>query len=131
MKAKTLLAIGLCAGLGVGILSARTWTSADGSKTFEGEFKSYDKDTEKVTVIMRNGRSMTFDTAKLSETDQEWIQEQPGADGGGNAEDLEEFQNSELGKALKDMKILDGRRFAKYEYTSPPDYYILYFSASW
>ena len=75
---------------------------------------------------------MTFDIAKLSDTDQTWVKEQPAADGSdGDAEALEEFMETEVGKSLKDMKILDGRRFAKHAYTSPPDYFILYFSASW
>ena len=48
---------------------ARTWTSADGSKTFEGELKSYDAATGKLTVVLRNGRSMTFSQDKLSADD--------------------------------------------------------------
>ena len=32
--------------------SARTWTSAEGDKTFEGELKSYDAASGKVTVTL-------------------------------------------------------------------------------
>jgi len=35
---------------------ARTWTSADGSKTFEAEFESYDEVTGTFTVIMGGGK---------------------------------------------------------------------------
>ena len=129
MKATTLLTIGLCAALGSGALSARTWTSADGTKTFVGDFKSYDDAAAQVTVTMQNGRTMSFSLDKLSEDDQAWVKEQPAA--GGNAGDLTEFNESDLGKALKDLKILEERRFVKHAYETPPQYFILYFSASW
>jgi hypothetical protein len=48
---------------------ARTWTSADGSKTFDGELKSYNSENGKVTVILKNGRSLSFNQDKLSEDD--------------------------------------------------------------
>ena len=54
--------------LGVG-LQARTWTSADGSKTFEGKLQSYDAVSGKVSVILRNGKSITFQKDLLSEDD--------------------------------------------------------------
>ena len=124
MKATILLTIGLCAALGSGALSARTWTSADGNKTFVGDFKSYDDAAAQLTVTMSNGRTMSFSLDKLSEDDQTWVKEQPAA---GDAE----FNDSDLGKALKDLKILDGRRFGEHAYEAPPQYFILYFSASW
>ena len=39
---------------------ARTWTSADGSKTFEGELQSYDAGSGTVTVTLPNGKQMNF-----------------------------------------------------------------------
>ena len=50
-------------------LQARTWTSADGSKTFEGKLQSYDAVSGKVSVILRNGKSITFQKDLLSEDD--------------------------------------------------------------
>ena len=47
MKRIYLLAVGLAATLGIGLLSARTWTSADGTKKFEGDLRAYDKKTGK------------------------------------------------------------------------------------
>lgn len=44
---------------------ARTWTSADGTKTFEGELHSYDVATGKVAVKLPNGRQMNFAQDKL------------------------------------------------------------------
>jgi hypothetical protein len=132
MKTKTLLAVGLCASLGAGALSARTWTSSDGTKTFEADFKTFDQEATKVNVIMKNGRTMSFGLDKLSEDDREWIKEQPTEqDKAAEAEALREFEDSELGKALKDLKILEGRRFKKHQFEALPEYYILYFSASW
>ena len=67
-RAVTLLAL---TGL-IGIASARTWTSADGSKTFEGELESYDPATGAVTVFS-NGKKMVFKQDVLSEEDIEYL----------------------------------------------------------
>jgi hypothetical protein len=48
---------------------ARTWTSADGTKTFDGEIKSYDPSIALVTVALANGTSMHFEQDKLSAAD--------------------------------------------------------------
>ena len=65
MKRSYLLAVGLAVTLGIGLLSARTWTSADGTKKFEGVLRAYDKKTGKVTVTMQSGRPFTLDVAIL------------------------------------------------------------------
>jgi hypothetical protein len=54
---------------------ARTWTSADGTKTFEGELRSYDAASGKVAVTLLNGREMTFNQDKLSEADIAFVKE--------------------------------------------------------
>ena len=54
-------------------VQARTWTSADGSKTFEGELQSYDAASGKVSVTLPNGRQMIFSQDKLSEEDVAWL----------------------------------------------------------
>jgi hypothetical protein len=48
---------------------ARTWTSSDGAKTFEGELKSYDPETGAVGVTLPNGKTLDFNQSKLSEAD--------------------------------------------------------------
>ena len=48
---------------------ARTWTSADGAKTFEGEIKTYDPRIGVVSVALANGNSMHFEQDKLSDAD--------------------------------------------------------------
>jgi hypothetical protein len=54
---------------------ARTWTSSDGTKTFEGELHSYDPATGKVAVTLPNGRQMSFQQDKLSEADIAYVKE--------------------------------------------------------
>ncbi len=48
---------------------ARTWTSANGSKTFEGELKSYDPATGMVGVTQSSGTVTNFNQDKLSTAD--------------------------------------------------------------
>lgn len=71
---------------------ARTWTSSDGSKTFEGELKSYDPATGSVGVTLSTGKSLNFNQSKLSEADIAFLKEQgkieapsskPASSGGG------------------------------------------------
>ncbi len=60
--------------LGIGV-QARTWTSSDGAKTFEGELKSYDPATGIVNVTQPNGKVMKFQQDKLSAADIEFLKE--------------------------------------------------------
>ncbi len=53
---------------------ARTWTSSDGSSTFEGELIAYDAATGKVTVD-RAGKQMTFGQDRLSADDIAFLKE--------------------------------------------------------
>lgn len=71
---------------------ARTWTSSDGAKTFEGELKSYDPATGAVGVTLPTGKSLNFNQSKLSEADIAFLKEQgkieaasskPASSGGG------------------------------------------------
>jgi hypothetical protein len=66
---------------------ARTWTSADGTKTFEGELTSYDEASGKVEVNS-NGKALKFGQDVLSEDDIAWLKENgkpaPSAAGGGS-----------------------------------------------
>lgn len=55
---------------------ARTWTSADGSKTFEGDLKSYDPATGMVEVTLSTGKEMKFSQKVLSEADITFLGEQ-------------------------------------------------------
>jgi hypothetical protein len=54
-------------------VEARTWTSADGTKTFEGELSSYDAEKGLVTVVLANGKSTAFTQDKLSARDIDYL----------------------------------------------------------
>lgn len=54
---------------------ARTWTSKDGSKTFEGVLKSYDPASGEVGVTQTNGRMIKFHQDKLSAADITFLKE--------------------------------------------------------
>lgn len=131
MKRKAYLSL-LLAALGLACVEAgeaRTWTSAaDASKTFEGEFVS--ESAGKVTVRKENGQQMTFPLDKLSEADQTWVAETKAA-----ATRAEKLKSAAvpagiLGKLVR----LDGKRLKKYDLEADkgiPEYYVVYYSASW
>ena len=110
--------------------SARTWTSADGSKTFEGEFIS---STDNSFTVKQGFKEHTYKLAILSEEDQQWVK----AEGPKVAAMIEKkkadaaFAESDLGKSFQKLQKLKGKKFAKYELTEVPKYFLLYFSASW
>ncbi|MGB0743478.1 MAG: sialate O-acetylesterase [Opitutales bacterium] len=52
--------------------ASRTWTSADGQRTFEGVLLDYNDYTRKVTVE-RNGQKLTFHESVLSKDDIEYV----------------------------------------------------------
>jgi hypothetical protein len=53
------------------LAESRTWKSANGESTFTGEFISHD--TKRATIRRDDGRVFTFDIAKLSEADRNWL----------------------------------------------------------
>ena len=133
MKLSARLGLILATAFGIGCLPARTWTSTDGSKTFEATFKSYNEALKQVTVTLPNGRSSTFSINKLSEEDRVFLAEEASklAKAGANREAAEQFAQSDIGKAMKKMQILDGSRFATHTFEAVPEFFILYYSASW
>ncbi|MEM1293881.1 MAG: hypothetical protein AAGH89_00860, partial [Verrucomicrobiota bacterium] len=64
MRKTTFMAV-LLAGLAMGA-QARTWTSSDGSKTFEAELRSYDFASGIVSVVTEKGQLLKFSVSKLS-----------------------------------------------------------------
>ena len=72
------LVVTAVAGLLLAAAHARTWTSADGSKTFEGELQSYDAEKGMVTVTLPNGKHQSFSQDKLSEADITFAKENRG-----------------------------------------------------
>jgi hypothetical protein len=99
------------AALGLLLLAgaqARTWTSADGSKTFEGELRSYDAAAGKATVTLPNGKQLIFIQDKLSAEDIAFVKENaPKTTGTGAA------GKSSLGAITADPKELFERHDGK------------------
>lgn len=118
----------------VGVLEARTWKSADGSRTFEGELRSFDKNSGEVSVVV-NGRLLKFNQSVLSTEDQEFLKSNnPSSSGGSDTAAIaEKLSASKVGAQVAKAKLerLDGKRFKKAEMEKAPEYYILYYSASW
>jgi len=121
----------------LGVASARTWTSADGSNTFKGDFVSYDKDTN-IVKVTRGIRSVKFNADKLSDADREWLK----AQGAPTEEQLAAKAKEEAAAALEGQKIgsklgngvlskLEGDKFVDFAMTAAPDYYVVYYSGSW
>ena len=54
MKLKYLLAAGLAAALGIGLLPARTWTSADGKFTITFPPEAFDQDVN-IQIVKLGG----------------------------------------------------------------------------
>jgi hypothetical protein len=110
-------------------LFARTWTSTDGSRTFEGTLKSYDPETGKAVMIV-NGLPLTVRQDKLSEADivflKEWAEQAPSESEGAS-------QASVVGEKVSKARVhlLDGKRYRRSEVTKSPDFYVFYYSASW
>jgi len=128
---KTAFVILALVGLLGGMVQARTWTSADGSRTFEGTLKSYDPASGMVTVIV-DGRPLAFPQDKLSEGDREFLKESRMTVAETPASSAT-AATSVVGAIVAKAKLqqLDGKRFKKAESVKSPDYYVLYYSASW
>ena len=112
-------------------VQARTWTSADGSKTFKADYISH---TENSVVVMKGLKRMNFKTSLLSEADRDWLKEQgqksslePDEKAEPTADELGEFGNN----IKNDLVIFEGKRYSKHKLESAPDYYLIYFTASW
>lgn len=58
--------------LSIPVLQARTWTSADGSRTFQGELRKYHPETGLVEVVV-NGRLIKFNQEMLSAEDRTFL----------------------------------------------------------
>jgi hypothetical protein len=137
MNLKILLFTASLALVGQGPLAARTWTSADGSQTFEGELRALSERTKTVTVLMEGGKLRTFAIRLLSETDRNFLKTEGhkillAASAGEGADD--DLQDHKISKNLAKEGVLskiEGESFAGHKLTKTPDYYIVYFSASW
>lgn len=65
----------------------RTWTSPDGTKNFEAEFVSREKDS--VSLLRRDGTKLNISLTKLHKDDQSWLNLNHPANGGEPAPDAD------------------------------------------
>ena len=49
----------------------RTWSNAEGTKSFDAEFIS--RDANSITLLRRDGKQLNFDISKLHKDDQSWV----------------------------------------------------------
>ncbi len=108
---------------------ARTWTSSDGSQTFEAEYVSATSKT--VTVIMGGGKK-TFKINKLSAADQEWINQARQQINCVCPVNVSSLRKQKIGRQLQHQtfRVKNGR-FVSAKITKVPRYYYLYYAASW
>lgn len=86
-------------------LQARTWTSADGGKTFVGDLLAYDLESGEVTVEMKNGSKLVFTEDKLSEGDLAFLEKN-----GNKAEVVAGASGNAVAKALPtELRDPDGK----------------------
>lgn len=109
----------------------RTWTSSDGSRTFEGRLRSFDPGSGTVSVVTSEGRLLEFTAEKLSEGDREFLQnwKPSSADSPAAGPDTESEVGGKVAKAR--LHRIDGERYRRAELEKTPEFYLFYFSASW
>lgn len=133
---KTIPLTALLLAMATGALAEiRTWTSADdASKTFEGELVSAAKGS--ITIKRKDGKSLTVPEIKLSQADRDFVaagQEKLAAaeKSKGAAAKL---KTSPMGAGLSGKVVkLEGKSLKKHDIfaTKAPEYYLLYWGASW
>ena len=113
----------------------RTWTSADdASKTFDGELVSAAKGS--VTIKRKDGKTMTVPEIKLSQADRDFVaagQEKKAA-AEKSKDAAAKLKTSALGAGFAGKTVkLEGKTFKKHDIfaTKAPEYYLLYWGASW
>ncbi len=101
--------------LTTGSLLARTWTSSDGSKEIEGDFKSFDAETNQVTIVVED-QEVEFNLEKLSEDDRSFVQKHTHADEVSITQLLSQATIHQIvGDELKEVSL-----------DIQPDYFLLY-----
>jgi len=119
----------------MGILAtshARTWTSADGEKHFAGIYLH--SDASSLTVSM-SGKEATFKLDLVSKEDREWVKTEEKRLADAEKKDTPEkptLADQYIGKKL--MGKTSSIRVDKFHPTNTnkvPEYYFLYYSASW
>ncbi len=125
---KKTLTLTIAAAMMVGSLHARTWTSAEGNKTFKGDYVSH---TDEFVTVTKGFKKVRFKISMLSEADRKWLDEKKAE----ASKEPEPKSNDELGKIgekiADKLSVLDGDKFKDHTLSGKPEYYLIYFTASW
>lgn len=109
---------------------ARTWTSSNGVTTFEAEYVS---STERSLVFIHKGKKETIRISRLSEADKKWIEQEQQRDTAPRKKIIyRSLKDQKVGKKLINQTFrLKNNQFVTENIRQVPQYYYLYFSASW
>lgn len=111
----------------------KKWTSADGIKSFRGEYLS--AEDGKVT-IKKGSKKLTFPIDQLHAGDQAWIENKMKEEAERQALIKKAKEEEKIKTAPITMELrgkvakYDGYRFAKVDWQEIPKYYLLYFAGS-
>ena len=113
----------------------RTWTSADdASKTFEGDLVSAAKGS--IVIKTKAGKTLTVAETKLSQADRDFVaaEQEKLAAAEKSKGAAAKLKTSPMGAGLSGKVVkLEGKSFKKHDIfaTKAPEYYLLYWGASW
>ncbi len=110
---------------------ARVWTSADGGQKFKADFKLYEPKLDAVQLV-KGGQLVVYELKKFSEEDRDWVVREHKNQKKVLARE-QAFKNQKVGQTLKTgvLKKFDGEKFKDYTLEKMPEYYFVYFGASW
>ena len=113
-----------------GPLPARIWTSSNGVTTFEGEYVS---STTRSLVFIHKGKKETIRVSRLSAADQVWIEQEHQRDAHPpKKRTYRSLKDQKVGKKLINQTFrVKNNQFVTENIRKVPQYYYLYFSASW
>lgn len=109
---------------------ARTWTSSNKVTTFEGEYVS---STKKSLVFIHRGKKETIRISRLCEKDQAWIAKEQLRDASPPKKvSYRSIKEQNVGKKLLNQTFrVKNKQFVTDNIRKVPQYYFLYYAASW
>ena len=111
---------------------ARGWTSSDGTETVHGKFKSYDEETG-VVIILVGDRKRSLNIDNLSTANRDWLENKVKGGDAKGAANFALLDKQVIGSKIKKgvLSKLDGNYFYDFTLRNVPNYYVVYYSASW
>ncbi|GEM_PF-6640190 len=112
------------------VTQARTWTSSNNVTTFEAEYVS---STERSLVFIHRGKKETIRISRLCAADQTWIAKERQRDANPPKKiSYQSLRKQKVGKKLINQTFrVKNKQFVTENIRKVPQYYLLYFAASW